>query len=273
MKKKNNRSSKRVRQKNLFGSSIIILVTICIITALSIYYLKINNTIKTAPSTFCPINGSSSVTAILIDETDQLSPVQQASLKNELQKIRDQIPKYGKIEVYLIGNTQRSLLQPILSLCNPGRAKQANILYQNPTLIEKKWEDAFNNPIDRVISSLSNVNKSDHSPIMESIQSISVSAFNKPNTKKAKFRLIIASDMLQYTSEFNLYNFNTKSLPSFSSEYLKKMRSDLRGVKIEILLFRRTTTKNIQSHQLINFWEAFFNHQGAIIERIYAITG
>ncbi|QLZ68963.1 hypothetical protein FOLKNPGA_01743 [Legionella sp. PC1000] len=273
MKKRSSRRSKRVRKKNIFGASLIFLVLICISVAVSVYLSQKKNSINIDPTTFCPVNGSPFVTAILIDETDQLSPIQQASLKNELQKIRDEIPKYGKIEVYLIGNTKKNLLKPILSLCNPGRGDHANKLYQNARLIEKKWKDAFNNPMDKIISSLSDVSTSDESPIMESIQSISVSSFNNANNKNAKFRLIIASDMLQYTDGFNLYHLNTNTLTSFNSEYLKQMHSDLRDVKVEILLFRRTTSKKLQGHQLINFWEAFFNNQGAFIDRIYAITG
>lgn len=271
--RRSNRRSKRIRNKNIVGIGLIAFVLICILSIFTLYFFLKKTSITIDPNTFCPVNGATSITAILIDETDPLSPIQQASLKKELLKIKNQIPTHGKIEVYLIGNTQEQVLSPILSFCNPGKGTDANKFYQNPKLIKKKWNENFNKPIDKVLSSLSNSKIQDQSPIMESIQSIAITAFKNIGSKNAQYRLIIASDMLQYTPEFNLYNNNPNNKTFLNNNFLKKMHSDLRGVQIDILLLRRTSNKNIQGHLLIKFWETFFEKQGTDLNSVYSITG
>ena len=97
-----NRRSKRKNHKNTLGILLIAFVVFAIIGAVAFYAYQTSSNNKIDQVTFCPMNGNTSITSILIDETDRLNPIQQASLRNELQKIRDEVPKNGKLEVYLI---------------------------------------------------------------------------------------------------------------------------------------------------------------------------
>lgn len=269
-----NRRSKRKNQKNAVGIVLIVFVVLAIIGAVAFYEYQTSSSNKIDHATFCPINGNTAITSILIDETDRLSPVQQASLRNELQKIRDDVPKHGKLEVYLISNTRQHVLHPILSICNPGRGAEANKYYQNPKLIERKWKESFDKPLNKILLSLSDLHESKESPIFESIQSIAVSTFSHPDNQRAEQRrLIIASDMLQYTSEFNLYHGGYNFQSDKNTPYFRKIHADLRNVEVDILLLQRARAKNIQGKEFINFWYEYFNAQNATLKRIYRITG
>lgn len=271
---KKNRRHKRKNNKNILGVFLIAFVVVVIISLITFYSFKTSSNNKIDKSTYCRSDGNDSITAILIDETDRLNAIQQASLRNELQKIRDEVPKNGKLEVYLVSNTKRHILHPILSICNPGRATEANKYYENPLRIERKWKEDFDKPLSKVFLSLSCVHESKESPIFESIQSISVGTFNHPDNQHAQQRrLIIASDMLQYTHEFDLYHQKYNFQQEKNSNYFRKVHSDLRNVDVDLLLFRRMNGKNIQGKQFINFWNEFFNAQNATMNRIYVITG
>lgn len=269
-----NRRYKRRNNKNIFGVFLIVFVVIAIISLITFYMYQTSSNSKINQSTYCPLNGNSSITTILIDETDRLNPIQQASLRNELRKVRDEVPKNGKLEVYVISNTKTHVLHPILSICNPGRGSDANGYYQNPKRIERKWKEDFDKPLTRILRSLSDVHESKESPIFESIQSIAVSTFNHPDNQNAQQRrLIIASDMLQYTHEFDLYHQKYNFQQEKNNNNFRKVHADLRNVDIDILLFRQMNSKNIQGKQFIKFWHQFFDGQHATINRIYSITG
>jgi hypothetical protein len=271
---KKNKKYKRKNNKNVFGIFLMFIVFAIIISLIAYYRHQSSSNKKINQSTYCPVDGNSSITVILIDGTDKLNPIQQASLRNELQKVRDEIPKNGKLEIYLVNNTKEHVLKPILNICNPGRGAEANEYYQNPKLIERKWEENFNQPLTKILLSLSEIRESKESPIFESIQSIAVSTFNHPDNQYAQQRrLIIASDMLQHTNQFDLYHKKYEFPQEKDIHNFKKVLADLRNVDIDILLFQQMSNKNTQGKQFIKFWNDYFNHQHATINRIYAITG
>ena len=113
-----NRRYKRNNHKNIFGIFLIVFVVAAILSLVACYMFQTSSNSKINQSTHCQLNGNSSITTILIDETDRLNPIQQTSLRNELQKVRDEVPKNGKLEVYVISNTKTHVLRPILRLCN-----------------------------------------------------------------------------------------------------------------------------------------------------------
>ncbi len=267
------RYKKRARKNNNIGIIMIAVVAVALVAAFVVQNSKRQEANRFDKATFCPKNGDTSITVIMIDQTDPLSPVQQASLRNELEEVRDKIPTHGKLEVYAVGTTVSQTLKPVFSMCSPGNGKDVSGFDANPQLIERRWKEAFDKPLDRILDKLLSAPAAKESPILESIQSIAVTTFNKPSSAHATKQFIIASDMIHYTPEFSLYQQPSDYDELRKTDYFRKMRAHLDAVNVKVLMFRRTTGPNVQDEAFINFWTKFFNDQGAIVEGVDAIDG
>lgn len=211
------------------------------------------------PSTECPQDHLDSVTVVLVDLTDQINPVQAAALKNALQKIRDGIPQYGRLEIYPLTSTQKSAIQPLFAACNPGSAAAAsNPLTTNATLQERIWKKGFADKLDQTLTRLEQLPQSDQSPIFEALQSIAVTGFGTPLAQAARGKtLVVVSDMLHYTSELSMY----QGAPEFSNfratRYYLRIKPDFRDANVDVYLIVRETRKNAQQPPLYKFWNDF----------------
>jgi hypothetical protein len=89
-------------------------------------------------TTGCPKDGNySAIFAVLLDTTDSLSPVQQEIVQKKLDEFAAKVPRYGKLETFAVRASSDRLIEPLLQVCNPGRASDTNELTGNPRLLEK----------------------------------------------------------------------------------------------------------------------------------------
>src|SRR4051812_11252822 len=75
------------------------------------------------PETLCPKTGATSQFAVLIDRTDALTEIQGEALRRQITAWASAIPKHGSFKVYEVGHSGSdggALLQPVVSVCNPG---------------------------------------------------------------------------------------------------------------------------------------------------------
>ncbi len=229
----------------------------------------------TDKNTFCLKNSAPpSATVILLDATDTLSAVQKQVITIRIMaEISDLIPRYGALQFYTVGPIVDDLLKPHFSLCNPGRSKEIDPLWGNPRLVEKKWKEGFSKKLDHILSQLLKSGEAKTSPIMEAMQSVSVSTFLDEFKDSKSKRLIVISDMIQNTSEFSHYK-STKTFDQFrKTSYFQKMRPYLKGVDVEILYIRRKTRRKIQGESHVSFWQQFVVESGGILSRVVPIEG
>ena len=222
---------------------------------------------------YCPQSGTTQVTAILIDRTDLLNPQQQERIRQELEVIREEVPVGGAIDVYSIGPTDEELLTPEFRLCNPGRGEDVNAIEELPKFVERRWRETFAEPLQRVFDAMAKGGESANSPIMESIQSVALTAFSGSKRKEAAKKLVIVSDMLQHTDGMSLY----RGVPDFEkfrkTAYYRRVRTDLSGVQCEILYVGRDTKRRIQGAAHRNFWQLYFADQNGVITRMRMVEG
>jgi hypothetical protein len=225
-------------------------------------------------ATGCPQDEEySGIFAVLLDTTDPISPVQQEIVRKKLDEFGKNLPRYGKLEVFAVRSTSDRLIEPLLQVCNPGRANDTNVLTGNPTLMEKKWHEEFMNPLDKSLKvALSDFVSAKQSPIMEEIQEVSVDAFFETPPKTSK-RLVIVSDMLQNSAVLNQYR-QIEPFQEFEHQpgYVK-VRPELDDVEVTILYVRRSSEFNRQGKRHVEFWQAFFAASGARIEEVMSISG
>jgi hypothetical protein len=260
--------------KNLLGAGLI--VAALIIAGAILWYSRGQKAALATVDkvTHCPAGDIESVTAVLIDNTDSLTPIQKASLRTQLTKVVEEVPKGGRLDIYSVQSTQDGTIKPTFTMCSPGRASDVSELTGNPKKMEKRWRDEFNAPAWRSIDGILDISARDESPLLESIQSVSLTAFRDPTVSdSADRRLVIASDMIEYSKGLNMYKGVPSSDEFLKGELFRRVKCDLRGVKIDTLLLRRVTAAQVQSSSLVLFWRDVFFAQAGLPDRFYQITG
>ncbi|HUY67707.1 MAG TPA: hypothetical protein VMV79_00210 [Alphaproteobacteria bacterium] len=229
------------------------------------------------PKTFCPTDaeGPSSVTAILIDRTDTFSLVQQAAIRERLNELKDQTPRYGLIEVYAVEPTQQKLLQPEFTMCNPGKGENISKWTGNPHLVEERWQKLFATPLQSLFDTILGGGTANISPIMESIQSIAVTSLGTPElaAKNIPRRLIIISDLLQYVKDYSQYRPLGNFAQFKTTPYYQSVRADLSGVSVAFWYVRRQKTLPLQGEKHLAFWRAYIADQGGTVDKVWDVPG
>lgn len=166
-----------------------------------LWFLNRGSTQEVDQSTLCPKSGRiADVTAILLDMSDTLGDAQAIRVRNEFERFRRQVPRFGMIAVYALDGDATRLIRPVLGLCNPGDGSDLNIWYQNPSLAKQKWEREFASKLDLELGKLLEMSPTASSPILEGLQAVSVQTFDAPRNQQAHKRLVIVSDLMQNVS-------------------------------------------------------------------------
>lgn len=216
---------------------------------------------KTNKETFCRAGSMPEITAILVDHTDNFTPLQQEALRKLLRDIALGVQKNGMIELYSVHSIRAAVLVPEFSLCNPGSDDDLeNRLARRASTVRRNYEQTFVKKLDTELTKILTADPARESPIMESIQSVIVTAFVGREKEASKKTLVIVSDLLEHTPQLSFL----KNMPDFE-EYQKtshwqNIRSELRNVNIKVMLIRR---ERGQPPKLLPFWQRFFENQNA----------
>ncbi|MGJ0622241.1 MAG: hypothetical protein ACR65Z_16255 [Methylocystis sp.] len=220
--------------------------------------------------TLCPKAGPVSTLAVLIDRTDGLSEIQGAALESRLLLWAGTVPTHGAFRIYEVGHGGR-LLEPLVSVCNPGDGSDKSIIDANPKMLRAAYEEKFAEPIRALVESMQLDVEAPVSPILEAVQAISVREFG-PEMQGAK-SLIIVSDLLQHGPKLSFF----KAVPGVAdfrqSALGRGLAVDLRDVHVSINLLNRANAAAKQTDTLGQFWTGWLQQQGAIVEEFRIIPG
>lgn len=222
----------------------------------------------------CPEVGPSQVTAILVDTTDGLGPISRADILGRLDDLVSDSRPDEMIIVYEASQSLTNTLEPKIKVCNPGDPDAADPLISSPGLIRRALEERFRAPLTRMFENLMDSDEAAASPIMETIQAISVTVFARGAYEGLPMRLILISDLLQHSEHLSLYR-EPLDYDAFGSGIgAEALRTNLRDVVVEILFVSRKAHSRFGSSiKLIRFWERWFDEQGGQIERVSRIDG
>lgn len=223
-------------------------------------------------TTLCPADPSS-ITVLLVDVTDPMNTPQRQDFMNQLAKLKNSIPRYGKLIVAKVDATATSLLTPVIVRCNPGTAADVSETTGNPAAVQRKWNEGFDKPLQEAFEHIANASGAAQSPILESIQSVALTELQKPTVDGKPKRLVVASDLLQNTEGASFY----KGLPDpavfTSSPEFRKTRTDLRGVTVELWMLERSDAAATQPRALADLWERIITAEGGDLVRTYNVSG
>ena len=243
--------------------------TIAVVGAL---YYSVARGNRALDENLCPATPSS-ITVLLVDVTDPLSVAQRQDFQNQLIRLRNSIPRYGKLIVVKVDSAASQLLAPVIERCNPGTAEDVNEWTGDPNGLQKMHREGFEEPVGRAFEGLSRASGAERSPIFESVQSVSLTELLPPDVVELPRRLVIVSDLLQNTDAVSFYSGLPDPAALLSSANFRRVRSDLRDVEVEIWMLERSDAPRTQPRALIDLWDAAIAEQGGTVDRVYNVSG
>lgn len=213
------------------------------------------------PRTLCPAStGPVSMTAVLLDLTDPLSPAQHSQLMAWLEEEIDAAPRGTQFTMGVVSEDHANwgATEP---LCKPQTGASANSLTQNARLIDDRYHELFLAPLNARLESMVSASGADRSPIMESLQAL-VSDSAGFVTFKGDRRIVIVSDLLQHSATLSFYRGG--DWESFrSSPDFQRIGTTLNGAEVQIYQIPRPTEGVRDPAILDDFWVNYFERQGS----------
>ena len=269
------RQRNKINQSKMRAKALYAFTGLLVLIMLLAAYESTKKTKEIDSSTFCKKNAAETIShhVVLFDPSDTLNFAQRSFLKSKFNSILNEVDIGSKISIYALSNNVEDLFNAKFSMCKPRDGSNTNDLIENQLMITKKWEEEFKEPFFNQLESLTNSLDISQSPIMESIQAVTIQAFQDKNYKSKK--LTIISDMLQNTKKYNHYS-TQPDFKSFSrSSYYKRVSTKLNDVDINILYINRDGAERIQNNgnSHIKFWVEYFSDQNGAVKSVERVDG
>jgi hypothetical protein len=267
------RSASRQRRGNETKKAIRnIVVVLTLVSVVAFFYFRSVLSQRSLDEDACP-SKVDAVTVLLVDVTDQMNTPQRQDFRNQLEKLLRQIDRYEKLVVVKVDPVGDSLLVPIITRCNPGSARDVTEIDGNPAKLERQHQEQFIEPMTTAFEGLAVASGAARSPVLESVQSVALSEFQKSDLDGGERRLILASDLLQHTDRVNFYEGLPDPKAFLKSQNFQRVSTDLKGVEVELWMLQRDDSKQTQPNALHEFWEYIINAQGGKVTRVYRVSG
>ena len=216
--------------------------------------------------TLCPKEQDYGHTVILVDKTDPLTPTQATLVRRLVDRVKSSMTLFEKLSIFVLDDLNYSFPEPRFALCNPGSGENASPLYQNPSLMERRFEEKFGEPLDKALDGIKLGDTRPNSPIMEMIASVSTLKDFQPS--KENRRLIIFSDMLQHMPDYSHYSSKLDYDAFKGTDYARRQLVNLEGVQVRIIYLVRKNAIQRQTNRHGLFWEKYFERLGARLDEI-----
>lgn len=267
------RKKRSKRSHNSVGTLLMIIGAIAVIIALVgvgvFLYLNTETEVALNKEDLCPEQGARGTVAFLLDTTDELAPVTKAEIKEKILVTQQSIPRFYRLSVYTLSESGLTI-QPVASICNPGRLDQMDKLAQdgltaNPVMIERKYGEFR----DKIFSSVNNVFEQEfegsQSPLLSSLQELSVVIPSPVDIESETYpagrnKIVFVTDFLEHTEIFSIYRNGLDFEVFRNSRAKEKFGKSYRNLDIEVLLVRRNI-KNFSTMDLAQFWARVFKQE------------
>lgn len=205
---------------------------------------------------------AAATTMVMVDATDAFTEDQRRRLKSTIEAERERLPEGGRLIIVSLNPDAAWEPTELVSVCNPGKGETTNPLLVTRSKVEKRWQAAYGDPIDKAVQQSMDRGVSERSPIIITIAALLARA--DFDTRVAARRLVVISDLLEH--EKGMYSqlrggdfwgaYQASSLP-------KSTRLDLRNVSVAIDYFQRGKFAGIQGPRHQAFWERLLKEAGA----------
>jgi len=255
------------------GGIALIFLALAALGILALFYFTVTPKPKLDAASLCPIEGPRGIAVVLVDTSDDLPEPAQRQVLGLLEDQISELPDYHKLDIRVLdiaGSRSRSLF----SKCNPGDGTGLSEWTDNPRMARMRWLESFRQPArDAVKNSLTSA-KAKNSPIMGAIQDIAIDQFSSSAAQKVEKKLIVISDMLEFTPLYSQY----PSAGDLSYQRLKrspaylKFRTDLHDAHVRIEYVQQTQV-TIDTVRHIEFWKEWITDNKGVFDGARRLQG
>jgi len=210
--------------------------------------------------TLCHLGGARNITMILLDLTDPLTGTQSARLDTIIQ---DEVHRSSTDTMISFGvvSEDPDNWGARFAKCKPATGEDANSLYENPRLIQERYDREFMKPMLGELANAVSGEAENRSPIMEGLQSL-ISETPDFTRAKGERKILIVSDMLQHSDILSFYRGQGWDYFSESGG-AQRLAGNLNAVSVEILLIPRSGSNLPNRTEVDDFWSRYFDRQGS----------
>ncbi len=261
------------KAKNDKVGYILITVVVTVLLAIAVF-IVMNRGVDVDKKSMCRTDGAYDRHVVILDMTDNYNAIQVQQIKHIIKNIVDNLAVTEQLQLYFINNTMPGEIAAEFSMCNPGDGAGKSEIYSNPKLFKKRWETRFYSPLMAKMKDLSGDYTSTRSPILETIQAVNNIAFPYVREGERRYKITLISDMIQNSDELSFFNTRAVSLAHFvDSPAYAKIRTDLEGIDVDIVIVRRDQLESLQSRDYIDFWVEVLSSMSANVENIKMTDG
>ncbi len=248
------RSRSRGSAGSLVAGVALIVLAILALGGLGYFYFTVPRKPVLDRASLCPVDGPRGITVVLVDASDDLPAAAQREVLGLLKDEILALPSYYKFDIRVL-DIPVARSRSLFSKCNPGDGSGLSEWTDNPQIARMRWIESFDKPAQEAMKwSLASA-KAKSSPIMGAIQDIALDEFSSASVREIPKKLIVISDMLEYTSAYGQYpSQGDLSFQRYkqSPAYLN-YRTDLHGARLSIDYVQRAQVK-IDAARHIQFW-------------------
>jgi len=255
------------------GGIALILFALLALGALGVFWYVAPRPPILEAATGCPVSGPNGVTVVLVDTSDDLPDQAKREATTILDDLITTLPPYYRLDIRVLdiaGLKSRSLF----SRCNPGDGAGLSEWTSNPHIARLKWLESFRKPANEAIDHSLSSQKAERSPIMAAVQNIAIERFSGATTASIEKRLVIISDMLEFTRDYSQYpRAGDLSYERFrqSTAYLK-YRTDLHGAQVTIDYVQRLQPK-MDNIKHAEFWHLWVVDNDGVWDSVHRLQG
>lgn len=224
-------------------------------------------------ATLCPVAGPDGITVVLVDTSDDLPSPARREARTIIDDLIIALPAYYRLDIRVL-DIAAAKSRSLFSKCNPGDGTGLSEWTSNPRVARLKWLESFRKPANDAIDHSLASQKAESSPIMAAIQDIALERFTGAAADRAQKRLVVISDMLEYTREYSQYpRAGDLSYERFrqSPVYLR-FRTDLHGARVTINYVQRIQPK-IDNTKHAEFWHRWVTDNQGVWDSIHRLQG
>jgi hypothetical protein len=214
---------------------------------------------------------------IIIDQTDPITPLQRHSINSRVlaflsnTRIKSPLvytdaeikskdaPVNALVSIFNVTNDYKNLT-PALVACKPPSESDVSAITSDPQSQERAYKKDFLNPVIEKLQVTGVPDKA--SPILESLAAISRTDYFSPiGNGKPKTKVLIFSDLVQYSDALNMYGCNDPSSIK-DTPLIKSVRESYKSAEVYLNVIDRDKKDSMQlpSNTCLSvFWQKELN--------------
>lgn len=185
---------------------------------------------------------------LIIDVSDTLSDYQERFLRSHISGLLESSRVNDRFTIFVLDEKYNGLSDPVVDVCQPQSAGNADMLTSNRAFIEKLYQDRFESPLESAVASVVSAGDQDISPIYEALSDIA--ALNRIDRHAEEINVTIISDMIQNSKTASVFHSGSEAIESLPA-------IDLSRARTKVFWLDRDKYQQYQTTALVRSWEDY----------------